>query len=64
MAVGGGGGETLRVSGRCDIFYQASVKVILCVVGLHKLDKRHEKAIIGSNLLTNITVIAYISAGN
>lgn len=25
-------------------FNQASVKVILCVVVLHKLDKRHEKS--------------------
>lgn len=41
---GEGGGRLYGCQGGVTFFYQASVKVILCVVGLHKLDKRHEKS--------------------
>lgn len=41
---GFGGGGLNGNQGGVTFFNQASVKVILCVVGLHKLDKIHEKS--------------------
>lgn len=39
---GGWGGRLYGCQGGVTFFNQTSVKVILCMVLLHKLDKRHE----------------------